>query len=125
MVGVAALDPPAETVSIYYDVWGIQPYSQGRPRGRVRQPHAGRRESHAVRAFFAAGLREAIVFSTKSMTALAEFSKMSLRCGTLRRSVKAFSGGTDLASSPSAALIAAGNLPWWAQARQMTGPAPN
>ena len=43
MVGVA-LDPPAETVSIYYDVWGIQPYSQGRPRGRVRQPHAGRRD---------------------------------------------------------------------------------
>ncbi len=37
---------PAETDSIYYDsdVWGIQPYSQGRPRGRVRQPHAGRRD---------------------------------------------------------------------------------
>ena len=44
MVGVAALGLPAETVSIYYDVWGIQPYSQGRPRGCVRQPHAGRRD---------------------------------------------------------------------------------
>ena len=42
-----------------------------------------------------------------------------------QRSVKAFSGGTDFASSPRAALIAAGNLPWWAQARQITGPAPN
>ena len=125
VVGVAALGPPGGN-RLRYATAGE---SNALPRKAQGMACASRTPAgattHAVRAFFAAGLREAIVFSTKSMTASPLFSRMSLRWGTLSRSVKAFSGGTDLASSPRAALMAAGNLPWWAQAKQMTGPAPS